>query len=155
MGASQNQTGGMTSPTPQGTIEAKVYIPVQPGFPPYETPLDLRFPLHWDTQAHFSGLQLHCHGKHPSSPFQLAVKLAHDELQPLGVIFDYGRASGMTHYSGLSPYYFQVDFEEAEEDAWSQVHEKVLQAILKHLGHLEEGQNPVIRFARVEKDEDM
>lgn len=151
--AKKQRLGDAVAAPPQGTVESKVYIPAQPGFPAYETPLDLRFPLHWDTQAHFSGLQLHYSDTQPSSPFQTGLLRAHNELRPLGVIFDYGRASGMTHYKGCSPYYFLVDYEEAEDEAWPQIHEKVLETMLKHLGHLEEGQNPVLRYARVEKDD--
>ena len=59
----------------------------------------------------------------------------------------------MTHYSKCSPDHLQVDLEEGEEDTWPEVHGIVLQTMMKYLYHLEEGQVPVIRYARVEKDD--
>lgn len=142
MSASQLERGELqSSATPPGTSKSEVYIPDES--PPYETPLDLRFPLHWDTKAEFK--KRDC--------LQPALKLVQAELRPLGVFFHYGVARGMSHYSGCSPRYFRVDFDEAHESTWQEIHQTVVQSIRKHFG-VEEYQNPVIRYVRSEKFDD-
>lgn len=49
MGLLRSDTADATA-APSNTTKSEVYLPSD--MPPYETPLDLRFPLHFDPQAH-------------------------------------------------------------------------------------------------------
>ena len=135
------------SVTSPGMIKAAAVVYIDEDSPPYETPLDMRYPLHWNSKANFAK-----GGMSGIEPPELEP--ARDELRPLGVLLDYGDAWGMSHYTRdrASPCFFRVDFEEADESTWTEIHETVVQTIKKHFGHMEEYRKPVIRYVRSNKE---
>ena len=134
--------------TPQGMIKSEVYIDEES--PPYETPLDLRYPLHWDSTAEFV-----VGGEIGVVPPEL--ELAQAELLPIGIWLSYGQAWGMCHYTGQSPFYFRAEYDDDQKVRQAirkDIHDKVVHTIQKHLGHLEEHRKPVIRYVKSDESLD-
>ena len=120
-------------PTPVGTTKSEAFIPSEG--PAYETPLDLRYPLHWDEHAHFQEIE------DLPARIEEAFEAAKFEIgDGDGVIVRMGVASKMLHYSGTSPLYIRVDVRHKTS------HERFSRTILEQFAHLEVQQRPVIRF---------
>ena len=174
------QESKMTTPqpthtaTPIGTSRSEAFIPDES--PPYEDPIDLRYPLHWSI-AHFedtikvktsddeSESDYDCRScprpqsttkpraraasTYLPSSDERALQNAQDELKPLGMRLSIGVASRIRHYPGTSPVYFQVWISGRSD--WKKDHERVVETIRKNFGHLESHEvykKPVIRYVQ-------
>lgn len=128
-------------------IKAEVYVPRTS--PPYETPLDLRFPLHWDEHATID--PNHVNG----SPERAHAEAMWEELHPFGISAQLGVAVGISHYrGGQSPPFFQMALYSEDSGAWKDVYDIVVRSIQKHFGHLAEYAKPIIRYTVYEMDWD-
>ena len=160
-----------TTPEPEapaGTRITNAIIPIDTDSPPYESPIDLRCPLHFDNHAQFRET---LDRQYPPSCYsrdedlaltpEQAFGAAHDAIDKHwnGIVFlEFGVASKVAHNPGKrSPGYFRVKMMEPEvsQADWKNVHETVIAAVKMHFGHLEEYRNAPIRYMTKEWDEDL
>lgn len=132
-------------------VETEAYVPTTG--PPYETPLDLRFPLHWDNTARNKWVNSEGSPHRELPPGRAAEEAACDDLW--NYVLYPGRiklrrciAEGIEHYpEGISEPYFQIHID--TPDAWSkEIHEFVVMTIEKYFGKLEGyiHEKPIIRY---------
>lgn len=146
--------------TSADTIKSEVHIPSS--LPPYESPLDLRYPLHFDHIATKDSPEYI--DKHEL--LQAALTTAANELfENHKIYLHIFYAYSMPHYpGGVSPLFFEVDLDptHVEMEYWKEVHAIVLQTIEKYFGQLaaqeEEGleflKRPVVRYTAKEDDDE-
>lgn len=149
-----------SAPNTKNFTETEAYIPT--AGPPYESPLDLRFPLHWDTTASTKCVEYEGYFPHELlSPGILAEKAARHDLW--NYIFHPGKlslsrciADHIKHYpEGISAPYYEIPIDAPE--AWNMdIHEFVMMTIEKCFGQLEGYEKPIIRYvvAREEEEDD-
>lgn len=140
--------------TPVDTVKSQVYIPTTS--PPYENPLDLRFPLHWSRSDGTGRGQPFLEWDSPEyNAVSLAEQLARQELEPIGAesfrpAIHLVKATLTSVDSTLSPPYFEVGLR--KEIVSKELHEAVTRAIAKHFGHMKD-YRPIIRYYLSDFDE--
>lgn len=128
---------------PPGTILSRAYIPTTG--PCYETPLDLRVPLHWSSIL-FSTMP------RPYQPQSIEVSAAKSavcsEFEPLGVFVTLKTAIEVPHVPGTKcPPFFHVEIQDDTKwDTWKDIQGTVFKTITKHFAHLEGFSRPVVRW---------
>ena len=111
---------------PEDTIQDDVYIPTS--LPPYESPLDLRYPMHFDHIA-----QKEIPQRCETGALREAIDTAANELfERHGIFLQIFFAWNMSHYpGGTSPPFFEVDLSPdlVTLDYGKEIHGTVLQTI--------------------------
>lgn len=132
---------------PVGTTRSYAFVPTTG--PCYETPLDLRFPLHWSNDL-FSDADF---SEPHSAEIAAAESAVHRELRRLGITVNLATASEVAHIPGSRcPSFFQVEVQDGTKwDVWKNIQGTVFKDITKHFAHLKGFDQPVLRWS-VESD---
>lgn len=138
---SESTTANSSSPAsgageaPAGTTISEVLVPILG--PPYETPLDLRCPLHGTSNSTISTQTVSFEEDSPEWEAQEAAidEMFNNDIYPHKVRLYVSTASGMSHYQELSPPFFKVLID--EEVDWKEIHGYTLKMIDRLFGTLE------------------
>lgn len=153
------------NPPSAPVTESTVLIPTTS--PPYETPLDLRYPLHWASSGYINLARDSSTPKVERQAIRLAETLANKDLHPYGkpepdstgdyligpqvnlVQATYTRHLSTSHT--LSPPYFEIGV--VDREVSEELHGAVKDAVERHFGWM--GYRLIVRYVVIEFDEDL